>query len=252
MAEKKATGKATSTPKTTKVAANASKAAATKPSATKTNSAKTTKVEAPVTKTKATKPSAAKAADAKVTTAKAKSASTKAAVPSSTKKAASKTKPSSAQPIPTPKGMSAKAVSETKNITESQLRRSSKKDYMNEEQLAFFYNLLKQQKEETYEHVEMVRHELINAERETDLIDRAALEDDRALKLRIVDREIKLLKKIDEAIGRIRDGSYGYCDVTGEPIGIERLLLRPTATMSIEAKEIAEDKEKHYADEDRS
>lgn len=237
MAEKKAKDAATTTKKP---AAKKAAVAATPKAASKTASAKpkaaSTASKSKLTATKTAAKPAAKPTAKPATTTKA-AAAPKAKAVSAVKKTA----------VATPAVKTAAKI-----ITESQLRRASKKEYMNEDQLLFFFNLLKQQKEETYEHVEMVRQELLNSERETDLIDRAALEDDRALKLRIVDREIKLLRKIDEALVRIRDGSYGYCDVTGEPIGIERLLLRPTATLSIEAKEIAEDKEKHFADEDRS
>lgn len=82
-----------------------------------------------------------------------------------------------------------------------------------------------------------------------DQIDRASLESDKALELRTRDRARKLISKIDEALKRIEDGSYGYCEETGDPIGLERLEVRPVATLSIEAQERHERMEKTYDDE---
>ena len=79
--------------------------------------------------------------------------------------------------------------------------------------------------------------------------DRASEETDRALELRTRDRQRKLVSKIDSALRRIEDGSYGYCDVTGEPISLKRLDARPIATMSLEAQERHERKEKVYRDD---
>ena len=84
---------------------------------------------------------------------------------------------------------------------------------------------------------------------EPDIADRASAETDRALELRTRDRERKLISKIDDALERIRDGEYGYCDVTGEPISIGRLEARPIATMTIEAQEMHERQEKTMRDE---
>ena len=81
-----------------------------------------------------------------------------------------------------------------------------------------------------------------------DPADRATIEEEHALELRTRDRERKLLKKIDQALARIDDGSYGYCEETGEPIGIQRLLARPTATLTIEAQERREMKQKLYGE----
>ncbi|MGN6671561.1 MAG: RNA polymerase-binding protein DksA [Candidatus Nucleicultricaceae bacterium] len=84
---------------------------------------------------------------------------------------------------------------------------------------------------------------------EPDIADRASAETDRALELRTRDRERKLISKIDEAIRRIDDGSYGYCEETGEPIGLARLEARPIATLSLEAQEKHEKQEKIYREE---
>ena len=83
---------------------------------------------------------------------------------------------------------------------------------------------------------------------ESDLTDRASVETDRALELRTRDRERKLLKKIEQSISRIDAGDYGYCDETGEPIGVGRLLARPTATLSLEAQQRRELKQKMFGD----
>ncbi|MEO0750087.1 MAG: TraR/DksA C4-type zinc finger protein, partial [Pseudomonadota bacterium] len=82
-----------------------------------------------------------------------------------------------------------------------------------------------------------------------DLADRASAETDRALELRTRDRQRKLISKIDSAIRRIEDGSYGYCEVTGEPISLKRLDARPIATMSLEAQERHERRERVHRDD---
>ena len=83
---------------------------------------------------------------------------------------------------------------------------------------------------------------------EADITDRASVETDRALELRTRDRARKLISKIDQALQRIENGSYGYCEETGEPIGIPRLLARPTATLSLEAQQRRELRQKLYGD----
>lgn len=82
-----------------------------------------------------------------------------------------------------------------------------------------------------------------------DISDRASAEADKALELRTRDRMRKVISKIDAALGRIEDGSYGYCEETGEPIGLERLMARPIATLTIEAQERHERMEKTYSDD---
>lgn len=82
-----------------------------------------------------------------------------------------------------------------------------------------------------------------------DMADRASSESDRALELRTRDRQRKLISKIDAALKRLEDGSYGYCEETGDPIGIARLDARPIATLSLEAQEMHERREKVYRDE---
>lgn len=127
---------------------------------------------------------------------------------------------------------------------------SADEEYMNDVMLEYFRQKLLSWKKS-----------LINQSKDTlddlkqgglnqpDQIDRASLEADKALELRTRDRARKLISKIDDALKRIEDGVYGYCEDTGEPIGIERLEVRPVATLSIEAQERHERMEKTYDDE---
>ncbi len=129
-------------------------------------------------------------------------------------------------------------------LTEEQLRAAPEDEYMNEEQLEFFRQLLRAQRAEIEADIDRARSELSSAENEPDELDRASAEEERWLSLRISEREGKLLRKIDQALSRIDEGSYGYCEDTGDPIGIPRLLARPTATLSAEAKTRREQLEK--------
>jgi len=131
-------------------------------------------------------------------------------------------------------------------LTEKQLLKASEKNYMNEEQLEFFRQRLLEQRKEIEQDIERARDELSNGTNEADELDRATAEEERWLSLRISEREGKLLRKIDEALQRIEDGEYGYCEDTGDPIGIPRLLARPTATLSAEAKTRREQLEKTH------
>jgi DnaK suppressor protein len=135
-----------------------------------------------------------------------------------------------------------------KPLTEAQLLAMPAKDYMNEDQLAFFRARLLDLRRELLENVRDTSEHLRETEAASDPSDRATQEEEQAIELRTRDRERKLLKKIDEALQRIDDGSYGYCSETGEPIGIRRLLARPTATLSIEAQERRERMQKMYGD----
>ena len=133
-------------------------------------------------------------------------------------------------------------------MTEAQLLKMPTKDYMNEAQLAFFKDrLLKMQAEilsnagETTEHLR--ENEVV-----PDPADRATIEEEHALELRTRDRERKLLKKVAQALERVESGEYGWCEETGEPIGVGRLLARPTATLSLEAQQRREKIQKMYGD----
>jgi DnaK suppressor protein len=123
--------------------------------------------------------------------------------------------------------------------------------YMGAEQLNHFRKILETWKRDLMEEVDRtVTHMKDEAANPPDPNDRATLESEFSLELRTRDRERKLIRKIDEALKRIEDGSYGYCLETGEEIGIKRLEARPVATLSIEAQERRERREKQYGDRD--
>jgi len=123
--------------------------------------------------------------------------------------------------------------------------------YMNKEQLEHFRKILQSWKQDLMLEVDRtVSHMKDEAANFPDPNDRATQEEEFSLELRTRDRERKLIRKIDEALGRIEDGSYGYCLETGEQIGVKRLEARPVATLSIEAQERRERREKQYGDRD--
>ena len=121
---------------------------------------------------------------------------------------------------------------------------------MNPRQREYFRRKLENWKDdilrESRETLENLQEESQN---HSDMADRASSESDRALELRTRDRQRKLISKIDAALKRIEDGTYGYCEETGDPIGIARLDARPIATLSLEAQEMHERREKVYRDE---
>lgn len=122
-----------------------------------------------------------------------------------------------------------------------------KSKYMNKEQLEFFKTLLLELEKETMAHIDVVRKELSELSNEpADEVDLASREEERMIKLRIIERETKLLPKIRYSLKQISEENYGYCEETGEPIGIERLLLRPTARFSVDSKTFMEIKEKEF------
>jgi DnaK suppressor protein len=121
---------------------------------------------------------------------------------------------------------------------------------MNERQLEYFRNKLLIWKDEILrESRETIGNLQAETENHPDLVDRASSEADRSLELRTRDRQRKLISKIDAALRRIEDKSYGYCEETGEPIGLARLEARPTATMSVEAQEQHERRERVHRDD---
>lgn len=135
-------------------------------------------------------------------------------------------------------------------VDKSGYRPSEGEPFMNERQLEYFKNKLLAWKEEILrESRETVVHLQKETENHADLADRASSETDRALELRTRDRQRKLISKIDQALRRVEDGSYGYCEETGEPIGLARLDARPTATMSVEAQERHERRERVHRDD---
>jgi len=136
-----------------------------------------------------------------------------------------------------------------RNVTPYMLK--SGEEYMGKAQLEHFRNILTTWKRDLMEEVDRtVTHMKDEAANPPDPNDRATLESEFSLELRTRDRERKLIRKIDEALQRIEDGSYGYCLETGEEIGVKRLEARPVATLSIEAQERRERKEKQYGDRD--
>ena len=133
-------------------------------------------------------------------------------------------------------------------ISEAKLLKMSAKDYMNDEQLVFFKHRLFTMQAELLQNADDTTEHLREHEVVPDPADRATIEEEHALELRTRDRERKLLKKIGQAIERIDSGDYGWCEETGEPIGVGRLLARPTATLSLEAQERREKVQKMYGD----
>lgn len=135
-----------------------------------------------------------------------------------------------------------------KTLTEQELLAMSDKDYMNDKQLEFFRNRLTEMEAELRHNAGQTTENLRESTVVPDPADRATIEEEHALELRTRDRERKLLKKVQAAIKRIDEGEYGYCEETGEPIGVRRLLARPTATLSLEAQERREIKQKMFGD----
>jgi DnaK suppressor protein len=135
-----------------------------------------------------------------------------------------------------------------RELTEEELLKAPEKDYMNEAQLAFFRKRLLELRDQLLQNADDTGEHLRENEVTTDPSDRATLEEEYTLELRTRDRERKLLKKVEKSLKQIDDGSYGWCDETGEPIGIPRLLARPTATLSLEAQERRERVQKLYGD----
>ena len=134
-------------------------------------------------------------------------------------------------------------------LTDAEVVAMPDTEYMNDKQLAFFRMKLVQLKDDILANAgqtaENLRDDTVVV---PDPADRATIEEEHALELRTRDRERKLLKKIEQSIQRIDAGDYGYCDETGEPIGVGRLLARPTATLSLEAQQRRELKQKMFGD----
>jgi DnaK suppressor protein len=129
-------------------------------------------------------------------------------------------------------------------------RPSDKEPFMNERQREYFRaKLLAWREDILKEAKETLQHLQEENQNHPDLADRASSETDRAIELRARDRQRKLIAKIDEALARIDDGSYGYCEETGEPISLRRLEARPIATLSVEVQERHERRERVYRDD---
>ncbi len=150
----------------------------------------------------------------------------------------------------------AKAIDKSKDsakssgplLTDADVIKQSKIDYMTKDQLAFFKQKLLDMQKELRDNAGATTEHLRELSVAPDPADRATQEEEHALELRTRDRERKLLKKVGQALMRIEDSSYGWCEETGEPIGIQRLLARPTATLTIEAQERRELKQKMYGE----
>ncbi|SSY80431.1 RNA polymerase-binding protein DksA [Alysiella crassa] len=138
----------------------------------------------------------------------------------------------------------------TKKLTEQDILNwnGPEDDYMNEAQLAFFRELLVKLQDELIEKASITTNNMQEHELAPDPADRASQEEEYALELRTRDRERKLLSKIQESLRDIDEGEYGFCRDTGEPIGLKRLLARPTATLSVEAQERRERMKMQFAD----
>ncbi|MEM7618995.1 MAG: RNA polymerase-binding protein DksA [Pseudomonadota bacterium] len=127
---------------------------------------------------------------------------------------------------------------------------SEDEDFMNDRQLEYFRNKLLDWKQDIIQSTrETLQHLQEDERNHPDITDRATSETDKALELRTRDRQRKLISKIDAALARIENGTYGYCEVTDEPIGFKRLDARPIATLSLEAQELHERRERVYRDD---
>jgi DnaK suppressor protein len=136
-----------------------------------------------------------------------------------------------------------------RELSEAELLAMPDGEYMNDKQLDFFRVRLEHQKAELLSSAgETTEHLREDTSIVPDPVDRATIEEEHALELRTRDRERKLLKKIAQALARLDTGEYGFCDETGEPIGLQRLMARPTATLSLEAQQRREMKQKMFGD----
>jgi DnaK suppressor protein len=136
-----------------------------------------------------------------------------------------------------------------RELSDEELMAMPDSEYMNEKQLEFFRARLEGQRESLLSNAgETTEHLREDTSIVPDPADRATIEEEHALELRTRDRERKLLKKISQALARIEAGDYGFCDETGEPIGLPRLIARPTATLSLEAQQRRELKQRLFGD----
>jgi DnaK suppressor protein len=140
------------------------------------------------------------------------------------------------------------ASSKAVPVSDAELLKMAEKDYMNKAQLAFFRLKLVTLKEDLLKNASETTEHLRENILVPDPADRATIEEEHALELRTRDRERKLLKKVEQALVRIESGEYGWCEETGEPIGLSRLIARPTANLSLEAQERRELRQKLFGD----
>lgn len=148
-----------------------------------------------------------------------------------------------------PKLVNAWKTKAGRELTEQELLAMPESEYMNDKQLDFFRARLQALKDDLLSNAgETTEHLREDTSIVPDPADRATIEEEHALELRTRDRERKLLKKIAQSLARIEAGDYGFCDETGEPIGLGRLIARPTATLSLEAQQRREMKQKMFGD----
>lgn len=139
------------------------------------------------------------------------------------------------------------SISKRGLLTVEELRRMPASEYMNDDQLAFFKNLLTNLKQETSLHIESIKQQIAEPLSEVDDLDRAQWDEENRQRMRIAEREYFLLRKIDKALDRIERNDYGYCEVSGVEIGLERLLARPTTEYCTEEKARQEELEKNFS-----
>jgi DnaK suppressor protein len=152
------------------------------------------------------------------------------------------------KPARATKGAAVPAAGAATALDAAALLSMSADDYMNDGQLKFFRDMLVDMKRQLLDNAGETSEHLRENDMVPDPADRATIEEEHALELRTRDRERKLMKKIDQSLARIDDGSYGYCEETGDPIGLQRLLARPTATLSVEAQQRRELKQKMFGE----
>ena len=238
---------ATTKQATVKSVVKPSPAIADKPAAKKTAPAPAVKVAPSAKATKSPAPAATAPAPAKPATAP--------VLAKSVAPGRSSSKISTSDNMPTPatkvdaKLANAWKTKAGRDLTEAELLAMPEAEYMSDKQLDFFRANLEAQKEDLLSNAgETTEHLREDTSIVPDPADRATIEEEHALELRTRDRERKLLKKISQALVRIDSGEYGFCDETGEPIGLGRLLARPTATLSLEAQQRRELKQKMFGD----
>ncbi len=150
---------------------------------------------------------------------------------------------------PNPKLANAWKSKAGRELTDDEVLAMPEAEYMNDKQVDFFRARLQQQKDDLLSNAgETTEHLREDTSIVPDPADRATIEEEHALELRTRDRERKLLKKIAQSLGRLEHNEYGFCDETGEPIGLARLMARPTATLSLEAQQRRELKQKMFGD----
>lgn len=205
-------------------------------------------VKTPAAETKAKKAPATKAAAAAPKATKAPAAASKPAAKAAPKAAATPAKPAAAAAKPVAKAKTKSKPIPAGGLTEAFLREMPEDDYMNDAQTAFFRARLLEMRVEVLSREVDAKERLHQREVFADPADRATAEEEHWLDLRLRERESLLLRKIDEALKRIADREYGYCEKTGDAIGIPRLLARPTATVCVDIKGQDERVEAQYRD----